>query len=134
MFPGTMEQHPAGGPVAGGDLRAAAHAGSQRTVRIVDREFADEHGLALVSIEDLKVYRRLHESQVVRLAETRLPTEFGTFTALGYRDIPTSKLVQMRIHDVTPEFIRNLRSQGIASPSADQLVRLKISGFEPGAR
>jgi 3,4-dihydroxy 2-butanone 4-phosphate synthase/GTP cyclohydrolase II len=50
------------------------------------REFADEHGLALISIEDLKIYRRLHESQVARLAETRLPTEFGTFTALGYRD------------------------------------------------
>jgi 3,4-dihydroxy 2-butanone 4-phosphate synthase/GTP cyclohydrolase II len=50
------------------------------------REFADEHDLALVSIEDLKIYRRLHESQVERLAETRLPTEFGSFTALGYRD------------------------------------------------
>jgi 3,4-dihydroxy 2-butanone 4-phosphate synthase/GTP cyclohydrolase II len=50
------------------------------------REFADEHGIALVSIEDLQVYRRLHESQVERLATTRLPTEFGTFTAHGYRD------------------------------------------------
>src|SRR5690606_26083758 len=50
------------------------------------REFADEHGLALVSIEDLQVYLRLHESQVDRLAETRLPTEFGEFTAYGYRD------------------------------------------------
>ena len=50
------------------------------------REFADEHGLALVSIEDLQVHLRLHESQVQRLATTRLPTEFGDFTALGYRD------------------------------------------------
>lgn len=50
------------------------------------REFADEHGIALVSIEDLQVYRRLHESQVERLATTRLPTEFGTFTAHGFRD------------------------------------------------
>ena len=50
------------------------------------REFADRHGIALVSIEDLQVYRRLHESQVDRLATTRLPTEFGEFTALGYRD------------------------------------------------
>ena len=50
------------------------------------REFADKHGLALVSIEDLQVYLRLHESQVDRLAETRLPTEFGEFTAYGYRD------------------------------------------------
>lgn len=50
------------------------------------REFADEHGLALVSIEDLQVYLRLHETQVERLADTRLPTEFGEFRALGYRD------------------------------------------------
>ncbi|MCL3819132.1 bifunctional 3,4-dihydroxy-2-butanone-4-phosphate synthase/GTP cyclohydrolase II [Aeromicrobium wangtongii] len=50
------------------------------------REFADRHDIALVSIEDLQVYRRLHESQVDRLATTRLPTEFGEFTALGYRD------------------------------------------------
>lgn len=50
------------------------------------REFADEHDLALVSIEDLQVFLRLHESQVERLATTRLPTEFGEFTAYGYRD------------------------------------------------
>lgn len=50
------------------------------------REFADEHGIALVSIEDLQVHRRLHESQVERLATTRLPTEFGEFVAHGYRD------------------------------------------------
>jgi 3,4-dihydroxy 2-butanone 4-phosphate synthase/GTP cyclohydrolase II len=50
------------------------------------RAFADEHGIALVSIEDLQVHRRLHESQVDRLAATRLPTEFGEFTAHGYRD------------------------------------------------
>ncbi|MFC5678598.1 bifunctional 3,4-dihydroxy-2-butanone-4-phosphate synthase/GTP cyclohydrolase II [Aeromicrobium endophyticum] len=50
------------------------------------RAFADEHGIALVSIEDLQVYRRLHESQVERLATTRLPTEFGEFQAHGYRD------------------------------------------------
>lgn len=50
------------------------------------REFADEHGLALVSIEDLQTHLRLHESQVEPLAATRLPTEFGEFTAYGYRD------------------------------------------------
>jgi 3,4-dihydroxy 2-butanone 4-phosphate synthase/GTP cyclohydrolase II len=50
------------------------------------RDFADEHELALVSIEDLQVYRRLHETQVDRLATTRLPTEFGVFTAHGFRD------------------------------------------------
>lgn len=50
------------------------------------RELADKNDLALVSIEDLQAYLRLNESQVERLAETVLPTEFGQFTALGYRD------------------------------------------------
>ena len=50
------------------------------------REFADEHGLSLISIEDLQVHLRLHESQTEKLATTRLPTEFGEFTAHGFRD------------------------------------------------
>src|ERR671911_654194 len=49
------------------------------------REFADEHDLAMISIEDLVRYRRRHERHVVRVAETRLPTRHGEFTAYGYR-------------------------------------------------
>ncbi len=49
------------------------------------REFADEHGLAMISIEDLVRYRRRHEVLVERVAETRLPTRHGDFTAYGYR-------------------------------------------------
>jgi len=49
------------------------------------REFADEHGLAMISIEDLVKYRRRHEVLVEREAETRLPTRHGDFTAYGYR-------------------------------------------------
>jgi len=48
------------------------------------REFADAHGLLMISIADLISYRRRTESQVVRVAETRLPTPHGTFTAVGY--------------------------------------------------
>jgi 3,4-dihydroxy 2-butanone 4-phosphate synthase/GTP cyclohydrolase II len=51
------------------------------------REFADEHGLALVSIEDLIRYRRRYERQVQRIAETRLPIAAGTFRAIGYRNL-----------------------------------------------
>jgi 3,4-dihydroxy 2-butanone 4-phosphate synthase/GTP cyclohydrolase II len=47
--------------------------------------FAAEHDLALISIADLIAYRRQHESQVERVVETRLPTEQGEFTAVGYR-------------------------------------------------
>jgi 3,4-dihydroxy 2-butanone 4-phosphate synthase/GTP cyclohydrolase II len=49
------------------------------------RAFADEHGLAMISIDDLVRYRRRHENLVERVAETRLPTKFGDFTAYGYR-------------------------------------------------
>ncbi|MCR1781434.1 bifunctional 3,4-dihydroxy-2-butanone-4-phosphate synthase/GTP cyclohydrolase II [Nocardioides carbamazepini] len=48
------------------------------------RAFADEHGLAMISIEDLVRHRRRVESHVVREAQTRLPTSHGDFTAIGY--------------------------------------------------
>ena len=49
------------------------------------RTFADEHGLAMISIEDLVRYRRRHELNAQRVAQTRLPTAFGEFTAYGFR-------------------------------------------------
>ncbi|MEU4604641.1 bifunctional 3,4-dihydroxy-2-butanone-4-phosphate synthase/GTP cyclohydrolase II [Kribbella sp. NPDC023972] len=50
------------------------------------REFADEHGLVLVSIDDLIRYRRRTESQIQRVATTTLPTRYGDFVAHGYRN------------------------------------------------
>ncbi|HET7325744.1 MAG TPA: bifunctional 3,4-dihydroxy-2-butanone-4-phosphate synthase/GTP cyclohydrolase II [Nocardioidaceae bacterium] len=50
------------------------------------RDFADEHGLAMIAIADLITHRRRHESQVERLASTRLPTAYGEFVAHGYRN------------------------------------------------
>ncbi|MGY2874914.1 3,4-dihydroxy 2-butanone 4-phosphate synthase / GTP cyclohydrolase II [Marmoricola sp. URHA0025 HA25] len=49
------------------------------------RDFADEHGLKLISIEQMVHYRRRTETHVERVAETRLPTRYGDFTAFGYR-------------------------------------------------
>ncbi len=49
------------------------------------RDFADEHGLSMISIEQLIHHRRRHEVHVRRVAETRLPTAHGDFTAYGYR-------------------------------------------------
>jgi 3,4-dihydroxy 2-butanone 4-phosphate synthase/GTP cyclohydrolase II len=47
--------------------------------------FAREHGLAIISIEDLIAYRRRTELHVGRAAVTALPTEYGEFTAVGYK-------------------------------------------------
>ncbi|WP_445258870.1 bifunctional 3,4-dihydroxy-2-butanone-4-phosphate synthase/GTP cyclohydrolase II [Nocardioides aurantiacus] len=49
------------------------------------REFCDEHGLKMISIEQMVHHRRRTESHVVREAVTRLPTRHGDFTAYGYR-------------------------------------------------
>jgi len=49
------------------------------------REFADEHALAMISIDDLVRYRHRTEVLVERVAATRLPTRHGEFTAYGYR-------------------------------------------------
>ncbi|WP_185994802.1 bifunctional 3,4-dihydroxy-2-butanone-4-phosphate synthase/GTP cyclohydrolase II [Nocardioides campestrisoli] len=66
------------------------------------REFADEHGLAMISIEDLVRYRRRHEIHVDRVAVTRLPTRHGDFTAYGYRiTIDDSEHVALVHGDIT---------------------------------
>jgi 3,4-dihydroxy 2-butanone 4-phosphate synthase/GTP cyclohydrolase II len=48
------------------------------------RAFADEHGLALISIAQLIEYRRHSERMVSRVVETRLPNQFGEWRAFGY--------------------------------------------------
>jgi 3,4-dihydroxy 2-butanone 4-phosphate synthase / GTP cyclohydrolase II len=48
------------------------------------RAFADEHGLALITIAQLIEHRRRAERMVVRVAETRIPNAHGEWRALGY--------------------------------------------------
>jgi 3,4-dihydroxy 2-butanone 4-phosphate synthase / GTP cyclohydrolase II len=48
------------------------------------RTFADEHGLALISISDLIAYRRRSEKLVERVATARVPLRYGEFNAVGY--------------------------------------------------
>jgi 3,4-dihydroxy 2-butanone 4-phosphate synthase/GTP cyclohydrolase II len=50
------------------------------------RQFADEHGLALISIAQLIEFRRHSERMVRRVVETRLPNAHGDWRALGYQN------------------------------------------------
>jgi 3,4-dihydroxy 2-butanone 4-phosphate synthase/GTP cyclohydrolase II len=47
--------------------------------------FAAEHGIPLVTVDDLITYRWRSEALVVREVETRLPTAYGEFRAVGFR-------------------------------------------------
>ncbi|TDD99133.1 bifunctional 3,4-dihydroxy-2-butanone-4-phosphate synthase/GTP cyclohydrolase II [Jiangella asiatica] len=70
------------------------------------REFADEHGLAMISIADLIRYRRRTERQVERVATTRLPTAHGTFAAHAYRDVlDGTEHVALVMGDVSSETV-----------------------------
>jgi 3,4-dihydroxy 2-butanone 4-phosphate synthase/GTP cyclohydrolase II len=49
------------------------------------------HGLKLVTVEDLIEYRRRTEKLVERMTTVRLPTAYGDFTAVAFREVLTGK-------------------------------------------
>ena len=85
----------------------------QRMARRPELEsFATEHGLPIISISDLVRYRYHRERLVERIAQARIPTEYGEFTAYGFRsmldgeehlafvagDVHTKESVLVRVH------------------------------------
>lgn len=54
-------------------------------------EYCSQHGIKLVSIADLIEYRRRTEMLVERVTSVRMPTEFGEFRAVAYREKLTGK-------------------------------------------
>ncbi|RTR38340.1 3,4-dihydroxy-2-butanone-4-phosphate synthase [Shewanella canadensis] len=54
--------------------------------------FAEKHGLKIGTIADLIEYRNTKETSVVREAQCKLPTRFGEFDMLTYRDTIDNQL------------------------------------------
>ena len=76
------------------------------------RKFADDHDLALISIEQLISYRRQHERIVSRVVETRLPNQFGEWRAVGYLNtVDGTEHLALVLGDLT-------------APGQDPLVRM----------
>jgi 3,4-dihydroxy 2-butanone 4-phosphate synthase/GTP cyclohydrolase II len=50
-------------------------------------QFSRKHGLVLITIADLIRYRRQTERLVRRMADARLPTEFGEFRCVAYQSV-----------------------------------------------
>ena len=86
---------------------------------------AKKYGIKIVTIADLITYRRRHERLVNRVAEAKLPTKYGKFTAIAYKsdidpdehlalvmgDIDTEKSVLVRVHSecITGDVFGSLR-------------------------
>ncbi|MGP5660136.1 bifunctional 3,4-dihydroxy-2-butanone-4-phosphate synthase/GTP cyclohydrolase II [Corynebacterium falsenii] len=74
------------------------------------RRFADKHGLALISIEQLVEWKRNNTPTIHRDVETRLPTTHGEFQAVGYHslvdDLDHVALVKGDVRDCTDVPVR----------------------------
>jgi 3,4-dihydroxy 2-butanone 4-phosphate synthase/GTP cyclohydrolase II len=54
-------------------------------------EYCQIHGVKMVTVADLIAYRRRTEKLVERTVAVRLPTEYGEFTAVAFRELATGK-------------------------------------------
>src|SRR5437762_13135213 len=64
-------------------------------------QFAARHGLTFITVAQLVAYRLAHERLVHRVAEARLPTPFGEFRIVGYRnDVDAAEHVALVYGDV----------------------------------
>jgi 3,4-dihydroxy 2-butanone 4-phosphate synthase/GTP cyclohydrolase II len=53
--------------------------------------YCARHGLKMITVAGLIAYRRRHDKLVERVVSTRLPTGFGDFQAVGYRELVGGK-------------------------------------------
>ena len=115
---------------------------------------AEGFGIKIVTVADLIAYRRRHEKLVHRVAETRLPTRYGEFTAIAYKsdidpdehlalvmgNISTEEPVLVRVHSecLTGDVFGSLRCdcgeqvalamQSIAKESRGVLLYMRQEG------
>ena len=82
-------------------------------------------------IRERKHEERSDEDELFSLAMHDVSTEFiRTMRAEGF-DVSLEKYVSMRIFNVTPDYIREMRSLGYKDISADKLVETKIHKVTP---
>jgi 3,4-dihydroxy 2-butanone 4-phosphate synthase/GTP cyclohydrolase II len=65
---------------------------------------SEKYGIKIVTMADLIAYRLRHERLVHRVAEAKLPTNYGEFTAIAYKsDIDPDEHLALVIGDISTE-------------------------------
>lgn len=102
--------------------------------------FAKEHGIKLGTIADLIEYRNSNETTIERVAECKLPTEFGEFDLVTYRDVIDNQLhfalrkgevyadeatlVRVHLQNTMTDILHTDRASEISWPLADAMQRI----------
>ncbi|MFQ5431569.1 MAG: bifunctional 3,4-dihydroxy-2-butanone-4-phosphate synthase/GTP cyclohydrolase II [Nitrospinota bacterium] len=73
--------------------------------RLPDLEkFAAKHDMKILTVKDIINYRMKQESLVERVAETSLPTDYGLFKVIGFKNsINKDMLVALTMGDIQPD-------------------------------
>lgn len=106
-------------------------------------EFAREHGLKIITVESLVMYRKHTEKWIERVTDVPLPTKYGEFRAYGYvnringehhvalvkGDVSTSEPVLCRMHSecLTGDVFGSLRCD-CGEQLAEALRRIEKAG------
>ena len=73
-------------------------------------EFTREHGLKMITTKDLAEYRLQRETLVEEVVSTKLPTEFGVFDSVTFRNVLDNQiyiaLIKGEISAETPTLVR----------------------------
>ncbi|MGS0679675.1 bifunctional 3,4-dihydroxy-2-butanone-4-phosphate synthase/GTP cyclohydrolase II [Shewanella sp. 125m-7] len=104
--------------------------------------FAEKHGLKMGTIADLIEYRNTKETSVVREAKCKLPTRFGEFDMLTYRDtidnqlhhvllkgeVTENTLVRVHLQNTFNDLLHSERDQQRSWPLEKAMERISNEG------
>lgn len=67
-------------------------------------KFAEKHDLKIGTIADLIEYRNLHETTIKQVSQCKLPTEFGEFDLITFKDVIDDQLhFALRKGEINPD-------------------------------
>ncbi|WP_220759858.1 MULTISPECIES: bifunctional 3,4-dihydroxy-2-butanone-4-phosphate synthase/GTP cyclohydrolase II [unclassified Shewanella] len=104
--------------------------------------FAEKHGLKMGTIADLIEYRNTKETTVIREAKCKLPTRFGEFEMLTYRDtidnqlhyvlvkgeVSDNTLVRVHLQNTFNDLLHSERDQQRSWPLEKAMKRISEDG------
>ncbi len=110
------------------------------------KEFAREHNLKIGTIADLIEYRNQHETTVVEVARAMLPTEYGEFELVTFRDTidnqlhfalckgdvaqQAAPLVRVHLHDFFRDVLLSDRLAARSWPIPKAMAKIADEGGE----